>query len=271
MDSKPSLHTVQSQAHYNKIVKYELSLEDGPIDNREPFQRPVKKGSIVHGLKEEFSCSDFPVLSFEEDGPVGSYLTWRYLNNIVLLGSFAFFVKENSGSITFHQRRSMQDNVSNNVPPISDELLSHEVYVIPESVVEISFSDLGNLPRLYFGKAPYLPNGQMLFPTEESYREAFSILHQDGSYSNNWFKKIGTDTLEARNNDVDEVFGAARVYVDGYGWRFLIPNKNGVEKAIEVLKSSTHRDDLEWIKSQNGKLTDYQKGMLKDHFGELFE
>jgi hypothetical protein len=61
------------------------------------------------------------------------------------------------------------------------------------------------------------------------------------------------------------------VYVDGFGWRFLIPHKDGALKALDVLKSTTDKDDIDWIKSQSGDLNEYQINLLKEHFGDLYK
>lgn len=278
--------TIESVEHYGRKIINEMVIDGGYVQNEE---RPVKSISVRQGESEIVCCDNFPVLSFEEDGPVGSYLTWRYLNNIVLLGSFAFFVKENSGSTTtsqwlavwnekktgytnFYEWRSIQDNVSNNdSSQISDELLSHEVYLIPESAKNIDYNNLSDFPRIYFGRPKNLPVGIQLFYTQDSYKEALTVLKQEHVYGEPKYKKLNAYTLEAVPGNTDEVFCAARVYVDGFGWRFLIPNKDGASKSLEVLKATTDRDDLNWIKMQSGNLTEYQINLLKEHFGDLYK
>jgi len=59
------------------------------------------------------------------------------------------------------------------------------------------------------------------------------------------------------------------VYIEGKGWRFLIPNKEGVLKSLEVLNQTDDQDDLNWIKSNDlSKLNEHQLKLLRIHFGE---
>lgn len=260
---------VQSMEYRGKKIIYEMVIDDGYVQNKE---RPVKSSTVRQGEIELVRCDNFPVLTYEDDGPVGSYLSVRYLNNILLVGDFTFFIKENTGEETWTNSlsRANQWQGYGPEPQSNDDFLKHEVYLISESTKKIDYKNLSQLPRLFFGRPNNLPKGIQLFPTEESYREALTVLKQEKVYGEPKFKKINDNTLEAVPNNPDEVFGAARVYVDGYGWRFLIPNKEGALKALDVLKATTDMDDLNWIKSQNGNLTEYQKNLLKEHFGELY-
>ena len=260
-DLKAQLFTnkVQSIEHYGRKIIYEMVIDDGYVKNNE---RTIKKAFVKQGDIEVVSCNSFPVLTYEDDGPVGSYLSVRYLNNILLSGNFTFFVKENTGKETwFSKYQKTQTN---------DDFLKHEVYLIPEFSKNIEYNNLFEFQRIYFDRAKNIPNGIQLFKTEDSYREALTVLKQENRYGELKFKKINDNTLEAIPERVDEIFGAARVYVDNFGWRFLIPHKDGALKALEVLKSTTHIDDLNWIKAQVGNLSEYQKNLLKEHFGDLY-
>lgn len=243
---------VQSAEYRGKKIIYEMVIDDGYVQNKE---RPVKSSSVRQGVSELVRCDNFPVLTYEDDGPVGSYLSVRYLNNILLIGDFTFFIKENTGKETYTNflgQRNVWGTVvesDNN----NDDFLKHEVYLIPESTTEFSYDNLNVLPRLYFGKTDNLPNGIKLFPDHNSYSEALTILKQKEVYGKAKFKKINTNTLEAISDKIDEISGAARVFVDGYGWRFLIPHKEGALKALEVLKSTTINDDIIWIKNQDSQ------------------
>lgn len=258
---------VQSVEYRGKKIIYEMVIDDGYVQNKE---RPVKSSSVRQGMSELVRCDNFPVLTYEDDGPVGSYLSVRYLNNILLIGDFTFFVKENTGKETYTNFLG-QRNVWGTVVESdkNDDFLKHEVYLIPESAKNIDYNNLSEFPRLFFGRPNNLPKGIQLFPTEESYREALTILKQEKVYGEPKFKKINDNILEAIPSNTDEVFGAARVYIDGFGWRFLIPHKEGALKALDVLISTTDKDDLNWIKSQGGDLNEYQKNLLKEHFGDL--
>ena len=260
---------VQSVEYRGKKIIYDLVIDDGYVQNKE---RPVKSSSVRQGENELVRCDNFPVLTYEDDGPVGSYLSVRYLNNILLVGNFTFFIKENTGKETWTNSLSKGNQWQSYgpEPQSNDDFLKHEVYLIPESAKTIKYNNLSEFPRLYFGRSNNLPKGIQLFPTEESYREALTVLKQEKVYGEPKFKKINDNTLEAMPGNSDEVFGAARVYVDGYGWRFLIPHKEGALKALDLLKATTDMDDLNWIKSQNGNLPEYQKNLFKEHFGELY-
>ena len=267
-DLKAQLFTtkVQSVAHRSNKIIYEMVIDDGSVQNDE---RPVKCGCVKQEDVEIVRCDNFPVLTYEDDGPVGSYLSVRYLNNLASIGDFIFFIKENTGEETWTNRLSKGNYGPE--PQTNDDFLKHEVYLIPESIKTIEFNKLEQLPRLYFGRPNNLPKGFRLFPTEESYREALTVLKQEKIYGEPKYKKINDNTLEAIPSIVDEIYGAARVYVDGFGWRFLIPHKEGALKALEILKDTSDKDDLDWIKSQVGNLSEYQKNLLKEHFGDLYK
>jgi len=260
---------VQSIEHYGKKIVYEMVIEDGYVQNN---QRSIKNGLVQQGDIELVRCSSFPVLTYEDDGPVGSYLSVRYLNNFLLAGNFTFFVKENTGKETWTNCLSKDRHYQGYgpEPETNDDFLKHEVYLITEPTKTIEYNNLTKFPRLLFGRQKNLPKGIQLFLTEESYREALTVLKQEKIYGEPQYKKLNNNSLEAFPRDVDEIFGAARVYVDGFGWRFLIPNKEGALTALEVLKATSDKDDLDWIKTQSGILTDYQKNLLKEHFVDLY-
>jgi hypothetical protein len=257
--------TIHSIEHYGRKIIYEMVLDDGYVQNN---QRSIKEGIVKQGDIELVSFGSFPVLTYEEDGPVGSYLSVRYLNNILMVGDFVFFIKENANKETFSNHLSKGNYGPK--PQTNEDFLKHEVYLIPESIKTIDFNKLEHLPRLYFGRPNNLPKGIRLFPTEKSYREALTVLKQEEIYGEPKYKKINDNTLEAVSGNANEIFGAARIYIDGFGWRFLIPNKEGALKALEVLKASTDKDDLDWIKTQSDILNKYQKNLLKKHFGDLY-
>jgi hypothetical protein len=258
---------VQSVEYRGKKIIYEMVIDAGYA------QRSVKSSSVRQGEIELVRCDNFPVLTYEADGPLGSYLRVRYLNNILLVGDFTFFIKENSGEETWENSLSRRNHWHGSGPELqtNDDFLKHEVYLIPQSAKTIDYENLSKFPRLYFGRPKNLPKGIQLIPTEESYREALTILKQENTYGEPKYKKINDNTLEAIPGNTDEVFGAARVYVDGFGWRFLIPHKDGALKALDVLKSTTDKDDIDWIKSQSGDLNEYQINLLKEHFGDLYK
>ena len=266
LKSKLFTTSICSSEHYGRKIIYEMVIDDGYVQN---YQRPVKVGFVQKDDAKVVHCENFPVLTYENDGPVGSYLSNRYLCNFLLCGNFVFFIKENSGGQTFTHHLSKNDGYGPG-PQASDDFLKHEVYLIPESITEFSYNNLDVLPRLYFGRTDYLPNGIKLFSDYNSYSEALTILNQEEIYGEPKIKKINDNTLEVIAFNIDEIFGAALVYVEGFGWRFLIPHKEGALKALEELKVTTDIDDLNWIKSQSGDLSTYQEKLLKEHFGDLY-
>ena len=119
---------------------------------------------------------------------------------------------------------------------------------------------------LYSGKANNLPVGILLFEDDDKYKEAQTILNQQKVYGNPVFEKIGDNKLKVIDNTIEEVNGAARVYVDNYGWRFLIPNKEGPFAAFELLKSTNDQDDWNWISKNLKNISEFQKNLLIRHF-----
>jgi len=256
---------IESEEHYGKKIVFEMILDDGYVVNE---MREVKKGKVIKDKEEIIVMNNFPVITYEEDGPVGSYLSVRYINNFMLCGDFIFFIKMNSGDETYTNSlaRGGQFEKYGPTPKNNDDFLKHEVYLIPEGVKNMSYSNLSHFPRIYYGREPNYPNSIKLFSSEESYKEALTVLKQEKSYGEPRFIKTTENTLQSISIPVDEIFGAARIYVDGFGWRFLIPNPEGALKALEVLKSTSGEDDLKWIKSQNGKLSAHQESLISFHF-----
>ena len=240
--------TIESVEHYGRKIIYEMVIDKHSVQN---YQRPVKVGFVQKDDAKVVHCENFPFLTYEDDGPVGSYLSYRYLCNFLLCGNFVLFIKENSGGQTLTHHLSKKNDGYGPGPQASDDFLKHEVYLIPESITKFSYDNLDVLPRLYFGRTDYLPNGIKLFSDYNSYSEALTILNQESIHVKSKFKKINDQTLEVIPDGSDEIFGAARVFVDGYGWRFLIPHEEGALKALEVLKSTTINDDLNWIKNKD--------------------
>lgn len=260
--------TLESSAHHERTIFYEMVVESPGIVSEQ--QRLVGKGSVSLKGRPEAEIHNFPAITYEEDGPVGSYLTERFINNFVLCGAFQFFVKKNSGQQTLintlKKRYEGMIAYEEKIAP-NDDFLKHEVYLVPDGSLEISYENLSVFPRIYWGRMENLPRGIQLLPSAESYREAFSVLTQKQIWGTPQFIRIDDSTLRAVETDVDEVFGAARVYVDDYGWRFLIPHAEGALKSLEVLKATTDADDWAWIKSRpSAELDARRKELLAAHF-----
>jgi len=259
---------IVSKTHRGKELICEIVLDEGSVKDQ---QRQASRSYILENGKEILSIDNFPVLTYEEDGPVGSYLSVRYINSIAVVGDFMFFIKTNSGDETFEKSFSVNKKYQGYgpEPQATDDFLKHQVYLIPETVSHLVYNKLDNCPRIYFGRQQYLPKGMQSFYNEDDYRNACTFIQQSSAETNKYFTKINESTLENNNDIVDEVFGAARVYIEGKGWRFLIPNKEGVLKSLEVLNQTDDQDDLNWIKSNDlSKLNEHQLKLLRIHFGE---
>jgi hypothetical protein len=259
--------TLESVVHHERKVVYKMVIESPGIINNQ--QRPVAKGFVAFEGHTQIEILNFPAITYEEDGPVGSYLSWRFVNNLTLVGGFTFFVKANSGRETSSLHMRVTEGYKWNGPrQPNEDFLKHEVYLLPNVLGSLKYEDLTNCSRIYWGRMENLPRGIQLFPSEESYREAFSVLTQKEVYGTPDFIRIDDSTIRAAETDVDEVFGAARVYVDDHGWRFLIPHAGGALKSLEELKATTDADDWTWIKSRpSAELDARRKELLKSHFG----
>jgi hypothetical protein len=253
--------TVNSVEHRGRTITYRMVLDDGYVQDQ---QLPVRDAEVKAGDRVLVRMANFPVLTYEEDGPVGSYLTVRYLNNFVLTGDFVFFVKANSGEQTFTNWLSGDPRYTE--PQPNDDFLKHSVYLVPETASVIQYADLSLCPRIYFGRRAQFPVGIQLFPSADSYREAVTVSKQEKTYGRPAFTRINETTLQATPVAVAEVAGAARVFVDGHGWRFLIPHRDGALAALATLKATSDRDDWVWLKAHSGSITDAQKKLLLEHF-----
>jgi hypothetical protein len=267
---------IESAEHYGKKIVVEVILEDIAVAVTNQ-QRTAQRSFIEASLAPLVSLSKYPAVTYEENGPVGSYLTARFVNNLLLCGDFQFFVKRNSGMETLTNSLTLRyhgmTSQTKEGLAANDDFLKHEVYLVPDDAGSLSYENLRDCPRIYWGRSDNLPRGAQVFPSEESYCEAFSVLNQKKVYGTPKFIRIDDSTLQAAETDVDEVFGAARVYVDDHGWRFLIPHAEGALKSLEVLKATTDADDWAWIKSRpSAELDARREELLKSHFsGAAFE
>jgi Leucine-rich repeat (LRR) protein len=65
---------------------------------------------------------------------------------------------------------------------------------------------------------------------------------------------------------LDAIGGAARVFVDGLGWRWLFPHDAGPAAALAVLKSTRVADDLARLQSMLAMATDHERRLAEAHF-----
>lgn len=262
---KGSTVTIRSVAQRGRVLSSDLKLDDGPIENQE---RRAKRACVESSGEVILTMRGFPVLSYEDDGPVGSYLTLRHVNNLVLVGDFVLFVQRNTGVETFTNwtQKYAGSNWCFSEPQTTEDFRNHAVYLIPDSLRRLDYARLASYPRLYFGREPNLPVGVQLFPTRESYSDALTTLVQSAVNPTSPYRLVSANTLECGPVDVAEIGGAARVFVDGHGWRFLLPNSGGALAALDVLRATGNADDWAWLSSHVERLSDFQRRLLVDHF-----
>jgi len=257
---------IVTSEHYGSKLLMNIVVADGYIKDQ---KRQAKSLELYTNNKKVLKIADFPITTFESDGPVGSYLSVRFVNNIVLAGEFVFYVQKNSGDETWINHTNPEPEYGYGPKGNSnDDFLNHKVYLLNHnSDIDISCQDLEKSGQiLYFGKANNLPVGIFLFEDDGKYKEAQTILNQEKIYGDPVFEKIGDNRLKVINSEVEEVNGAARVYVDDYGWRWLIPNKKGAFTAFEVLKNTNDKDDWNWISENLKNITKFQKELIIRHF-----
>tara|TARA_B100000886_G_C20423728_1_gene492868 strand:+ start:291 stop:2339 length:2049 start_codon:yes stop_codon:yes gene_type:complete len=256
---------IVTSEHYGNKLLMSIVIADSYIKDQ---KRKAKFVELHTNNRKALKISDFAITEFEEDGPVGSYLSVRFVNNIVLAGEFIFYVKKNSGEETFVSHTNTKTNFGIEAQ-INDDFLKHKVYLInnESDILDINYKDLEKACQmLYFGKKNNLPSGICLFDDDSKYKEAQTILNQEKVYGNTVFERIGNNRLKLINSEVEEVNGAVRVFVDNYGWRWLIPNNKGSFKALEILKNTNDRDDWNWIRKNLKNLTKVQKELIIRHF-----
>jgi hypothetical protein len=64
----------------------------------------------------------------------------------------------------------------------------------------------------------------------------------------------------------DAIAGAARIFVEGFGWRFLFPNAMGPSSALEHLRSTSSTDDLREIARLFSNATRSERDLVIRHF-----
>lgn len=65
---------------------------------------------------------------------------------------------------------------------------------------------------------------------------------------------------------LDAIGGAARVFIDRYGWRWLFPHDSGAADALALLKSTNHKDDLERLLPILQAAAPWEKNLAEAHF-----
>ena len=65
---------------------------------------------------------------------------------------------------------------------------------------------------------------------------------------------------------LDAIGGAARVFIDGQGWRWLFPHDEGPVAAIAILRSTGVADDLAKMQSMLATATEHERRLAEAHF-----
>lgn len=65
---------------------------------------------------------------------------------------------------------------------------------------------------------------------------------------------------------LDAIGGAARVFVDGLGWRWLFPNEAGPAAALAILTSTSVADDLARLQPMLAMATEHERRLAEAHF-----
>jgi len=254
--------------HGRRIVAAAVPATGSVYDN----QRKVETLTVEDPSGSTLRVTSMPVLTYEKDGPVGSYLSVRYVVNVVLCGAFVFLVEENTGDKTSTYRWAV-DRTSEEEAIRTH--LWHHVYLVPWSGADGSVTDSfdslrGRSLLLYEGRTARLPIGVSAFPGQDGYTEAMSLLGGSAPRQSK-YATTGPRELTIAAAEAHEVGGAARVYVQGEGegrsvWRWLIPHAEGPRAALAILGRTTHADDWRWLQGQVEGATPAQRGLLATHF-----
>ena len=262
--------TITTEPHRGRHLVVELVLDDGVVSDR---RRAASRVSVHAGSQVLVSAADVDILTYESDGPVGSYLSERCLRNLVLCGDFVFFVEKNSGRETFtNHQRTLRPGEWGLQPQPNDDFLKHTVYLLNPAAMPAGQYDT-RAPaqggrRLYWGRKERLVRGLQVFEHSGStYREAVTILKQTHTPPRAAYVRTGPGALKkVAPAEVDALAGAARVYVDGQGWRWLLPNAAGPFAALDVLLATDDAADWQWLQAHVDAATPYQRALLVRHF-----
>ena len=250
---------IQSPVHFGHkwIIHMNMDMD------RMSFVNPrmaAKKVEIEKDGRVIFSKDDVTLIEYDADGPVGSYLSIRSINNYVLCGAFVFWVEENSERETWSNTLSKDRHWQGYGPDVqkNDDFLKHKV--------ELVDLESGRQEQIYFGRHKRLPDGIKVFGSVGDFEWAITLLSQEGSPESDRFIKVEPDCLEVINQQPAEIGGAARIFINE--WRWLIPNSKGPMAALEVLRKTGDLEDWNWLKTNMGALSDTDMILLQEHFAE---
>jgi hypothetical protein len=264
-----ALARIQTGVHHGRRIVVEAVPATGHVyEDRRAVEHVTVEDPSGHTVRVDA----MPVLTYEDDGPVGSYLSVRYLINLVLCGGFLFLVQENSGDETFTYGCAL-DRMS------KDEAIRlhlwHHVYLVPWTGTESLTGSIDSLRErsvlLYEGRTKLLPSGLCAFPGENAYQEAMSILGGSTPRNATYASTGARELTLVKAPEAQEVGGAARVYVQAEGdspagWRWLLPNVDGPRASLAVLRRTTDADDWRWLAGKLGAATPAQREVVVQHF-----
>ena len=242
--------SIRTQKHHGRRLVVETIPESGYVYNH---QRTLERIRVIDEHGGSLAVEAVPVITYVDAGPMGSYLAACYLNNVVLCGAYAFIVERYVG-----------------FSASEDERKCNYVLLIPWTVrdgdVRESYESLrARALLIYAGRELRAPGGVCVFASEDEYAEAMSILG-GAQRERSRFSPMGPNTLEVRSEEVGEVEGAARVYVDGCGWRWLLPHSEGPRAALEWLRATTDDDDRRWLLAHLGAASESGRALVAQHF-----
>jgi hypothetical protein len=263
--------TIETEVYRNRIIQVTTVPDTNSYVQNS--KRMVDEIKVKKEGETEVFIQNVPIIIYESDGPVGSYLSHRMLYNIVLCGDFTFLVGKNSGYETYslHTKkgRYMCCAYSDNCTESNADFKNHHVKLLCPSTEPLSFTDVfDQSPVLYTGrKTDLLPTGIQIFEQTHDFSKIMTMLTQSKVKDTKRFVKKDKRTIQIKTTEQQKsIDGAAQIYVNGHGWRWLIPNPNGPAAALQRLQETTHDDDWNWFESKISSLESINKKLLIEHF-----
>jgi hypothetical protein len=268
-----SLHsaTIETEEYRNQVIQITTVPDTNSYVNNS--KRMIDRVKIKRDGRTEISIRSMPIITYESDGPVGSYLSYRMLYNIVLCGDFAFLVGQNSGHETYSNHTTKGSYIccgySDDCLESNSKFKNHHVYLLSPSSESLTFDEVcAKSPKLYEGrKSETLPRGIYIFEQTHDYSKIMTMLTQKKTKDTKRLIKKGEKNIQVKSiEEPKSVDGAACVFVKDKGWRWLIPNPEGPLASFQKLKDSTHDDDWNWFESKLSTLDATDKKILIEHF-----
>lgn len=256
---------VRTSAHRGRRIAVDCVPDTGYVRGN---RRTVDAVHVEEEGRRRLRVGNFPVVTYEASGPVGSYLSQRFENAIVLCGDFVFLVQRNSGNTTFTSNPPKWCRDPDWEPDERD--LYHYVYLIDLQRAGAAALELADLcavaSELYAGLEANLPRGASAFASSRDYRMAMTLLQQPATPAMAPYERDGSGALTVKSQLIDEVEGAARVFVQAHGWRWLLPHSDGAAAALAVLLATGDDADWAWLAPRMESASDAQKALVAQHF-----